>query len=170
MISFLTTLLVLVPLLVAVADDEPKPFRLGATKAWALGSREQKEIKRNRDGDWKLDDKTECLSGNDLYESKRVFCDAVRSPLPPPRAPLAGMRPRKRQKRTLFVSRPFCARHSVVGNGPWYCSKTEVCQQFDRPVGHTRNDQLPCVARLPGVCELSPLSFFRRRRECVVVR
>ena len=81
-------------------------FRLGAGKAWELGSSEQREMARNRDSAWQLEDKTECYSGNDLYESKKIFCDAE------------------------------CVQEfgrSARCNGPWYCSKTKVCQKFHRP-------------------------------------
>lgn len=88
-------------------------YRFGASKAWTEGSDEEKALKRNKDSQWRYMDQTECFSGNEIYELKKIFCDAE------------CVQDLGRNERC---------------NGPWYCAKTEVCQKYYSPDEHKFND------------------------------
>lgn len=95
-------------------------YRLGGEKAWRVGSNEYRDIRNDNDDAWKVADKTLCYSGNELYEQKKVFCDAE------------------------------CIAENgndELCNGPWYCSKAEICQEFRTPRGYDTIDpiQRRCV-------------------------
>ena len=128
--------------LVAAADTEP--FPLGGNIAWGLGT-DQYERVRDRTQGWQKNDITECYTGNEARRARA----APREPSPPrPRAallPVDGLlRPRGARAASRAPSRPPRGRRAARAQclqatdkkdhwrcqGPWYCAKTEVGQEF----------------------------------------
>lgn len=88
--------------LVVVAAQ--RRFPLGAIRAWTFGDAQFQNVRDNTQS-WEEEDTTECMSYNERYAEARVFCD----------------RECIRENGPI----PECA-------GPWYCSKTVVCQNDNR--------------------------------------
>ena len=129
---------------VALVAADTEPFPLSANLAWRLGS-EQYESVRDRTQGWQKNDITECYTGNEARRARA----APREPSPPrPRAallPVDGLlRPRGARAASRAPSRAPRGRRAARAQclettdkkdhwrcqGPWYCAKTEVGQEF----------------------------------------
>lgn len=146
--------------LVAAADTEP--FPLGGNIAWGLGT-DQYERVRDRTQGWQKKDTTECYTGNEarraraalrepplpapaqLYSQSTVFCDReARGPRRgPPRAPRADAAPPAQCLEATDKKDHWRCQ------GPWYCAKTEVGQEFgdDMDSHGERNKRANVAAR-----------------------
>jgi len=82
-------------------------FPLGAEKAWTTDGDAQFGKVRDETQAWREEDITECYSHSDRFAEETIFCDRE------------------------------CIRDSAEGEagqcgGPWYCSKTVICQNDKR--------------------------------------
>merc|ERR1719181_351490 len=105
MVRAMETLVVaLLCAVVALVGADTEPFPLSAELAWGLGTKQYESV-RDRTQGWQKKDTTECYTGNELYSQSTVFCD------------------RECLETTDKKDHWRC-------EGPWYCAKTEVGQEF----------------------------------------
>merc|ERR1719181_1368787 len=143
MVRAMETLVVaLLCAVVALVGADTEPFPLSAELAWGLGT-EQYESVRDRTQGWQKKDITECYTGNELYSQSTVFCD------------------RECLETTDKKDHWRC-------QGPWYCAKTEVGQEFwDDMDSHGANWKRANVT-IRGCANISqcfPGASARRRRD-----
>lgn len=63
---------------------------------------------------------TECFTGSEMYEDSRVFCDQLCRRYESGREDVSRQSGRGKNSRD---EKELC-------NGPWYCSRTEICETF----------------------------------------
>ena len=152
-----------VVLLCTVDAQEEVKYPLGAEPAWRLGTKQYERV-RDRTQGWQKKDTTECYTGNEARRARA----APREPFPPrPRAallPVDGLlRPRGERAASRAPSRAPRGRRAPRAQcleatdkkdhwrcqGPWYCAKTEVGQEFgdDMDSHGERNKRANVAAR-----------------------
>ncbi|KAJ1454180.1 hypothetical protein M885DRAFT_522358 [Pelagophyceae sp. CCMP2097] len=97
-------------------------YQLNAEKAWRKGSQEMSDVASDmlESGDRAL---TECYSGNELYLSRKVLCDRECMHKSNEVARASG----------LTLDAAAIAENVQKCNGPWYCSRSEICEMFVTP-------------------------------------
>lgn len=101
-------------LALALADDN-RTFELGARRAWRPGSTKMDMIADQTILLGTSRARTECFSGNEKYIKQKVLCDRECLKDVGEVARASGGGPEAPQSRC---------------NGPWYCSRTEICEMF----------------------------------------
>lgn len=82
---------------------------------------------------------TECFTGSEMYELTRVFCDQLCRRHESGRQDVSRQSGRGDDSRT---EKEYC-------NGPWYCSRTEICETFSKldPNEDSRSEKSCMVVR-----------------------
>lgn len=124
-----------------VSTSTGQRYQLGGKKAWKYGSKQYDLVKDadSHDLTWQRDDQTECWSGTGEYTRRTVFCDVE------------------------------CLREygdDADCSGPWYCSSTKICQQYNHPSGRQMVDPVwpDCSTPRPNQAANSRFSSSRERR------
>jgi len=109
-------------------------FELAAKKSWRPGSDKQDLVASGDILAGTQKSQTQCYSGNEKYLRRAVLCDRMCM------ADAAAVARASGQPSDFRDSAEFC-------NGPWYCSRTEICEMY-RSQGNDGREtaiQRPCT-------------------------